>query len=54
MSAGRGNEMVIGSRGLARLGAVLGSVSQKVLQLAGRPVTVIPYKAVREHTRVRS
>lgn len=48
------DEIVIGSRGLGRLGSALGSVSQQLLHLADRPVTVIPYKAVSEHARAQS
>ena len=34
--------IVIGSRGLSRMRALLGSVSHEVLHLAGRPVIVVP------------
>jgi nucleotide-binding universal stress UspA family protein len=35
--------IVLGSRGLSSLeGLLLGSISKRVLQLAGRPVTVVP------------
>lgn len=42
------DEIVLGSRGMGRLGSVLGSVAQHVLHTADRPVVVIPYLAVRE------
>lgn len=42
------DEIVLGSRGMGRLGSVLGSVAQQVLHTADRPVVVIPYLAVRE------
>ena len=48
------DEIVIGSRGFGRMRSVLGSVSQEVLHIADRPVTVIPYNAVREHAEVSS
>lgn len=43
------DEIVLGSRGMGRLGSVLGSVAQHVLHTADRPVVVIPYLAVREN-----
>lgn len=36
------DEIVVGSRGLGKVRAALGSVSQDVLHLADRPVVVIP------------
>jgi nucleotide-binding universal stress UspA family protein len=36
------DEIVVGSRGLGRVHAVLGSVSHDVLRLTDRPVVVIP------------
>jgi len=36
------DEIVLGSRGLTRVRAVLGSVSHDVLHLSGRPVLIIP------------
>ena len=36
------DEIVVGSRGLGRIHAALGSVSHDVLHLANRPVVVIP------------
>ncbi len=42
------DEIVLGSRGEGRLGSLLGSVAQQVLQTADRPVVVIPWSAVRE------
>jgi len=36
------DEIVVGSRGLGRVRALLGSVSHEVLHLADRPVVVIP------------
>jgi nucleotide-binding universal stress UspA family protein len=38
--------IVVGSRGLGRVRAVLGSVSHDVLHLSDRPVVVIPEQAV--------
>jgi nucleotide-binding universal stress UspA family protein len=38
--------IVVGSRGLGRVRATLGSVSHEVLHLADRPVVVIPERAV--------
>lgn len=38
--------IVVGSRGLGRVRAVLGSVSHDVLHLAGCPVVVVPERAV--------
>ena len=48
------DEIIIGSRGFGRLRSALGSVSQELLHLADRPVTVIPYNAVREHAGART
>jgi nucleotide-binding universal stress UspA family protein len=39
------DEIVIGSRGLGRVRAVLGSVSHDVLHLAHVPVVVVPLHA---------
>jgi len=36
------DEIVVGSRGHGRLGAVIGSVAQGLLHLADRPVVVLP------------
>lgn len=35
------HEIIVGSRGLGRLRAALGSVSQELLREAGRPVLVV-------------
>jgi nucleotide-binding universal stress UspA family protein len=43
------DEIVVGSHGFGKLRAALGSVSHDLLHSADRPVTVIPYRAVREH-----
>lgn len=40
-------EIVVGSRGLRGIRAALGSVSQRLLQMADRPVVVVPPVAVR-------
>jgi nucleotide-binding universal stress UspA family protein len=40
-------EIVVGSRGLRGIRAALGSVSQRLLQTADRPVVVVPPVAVR-------
>jgi nucleotide-binding universal stress UspA family protein len=40
-------EIVVGSRGLRGIRAALGSVSQRLLQMADRPVVVVPPAAVR-------
>jgi nucleotide-binding universal stress UspA family protein len=40
------DEITVGSRGLGPVRAALGSVSQKLLHLADRPVVVIPERAV--------
>ncbi|HEX8975452.1 MAG TPA: universal stress protein [Solirubrobacteraceae bacterium] len=47
------DEIVIGARGLGRLRALIGSVSHELLQIADRPVLVIPAGAVEsvEHPR---
>lgn len=37
-------EIVVGSRGLGRVAAALGSVSHRLLEQADRPVTVVPPK----------
>lgn len=42
----RADEIVIGTRGLGRVHALLGSVAHDVLHLAHCPVTVIPDRAV--------
>jgi nucleotide-binding universal stress UspA family protein len=47
------DEIVIGARGLGRLRSLLGSVSQELLQIADRPVLVIPSGAV-EFLRARA
>ena len=39
-------EIVVGSRGLGRLRAILGSVSHALLQHADRPVVIVPKGAV--------
>ena len=39
------DEIIVGSRGLGRVRAVLGSVSHDVLHLADRPVVVVPTRA---------
>ena len=39
-------EIVVGARGLGRIRALLGSVSQELLHIADRPVLVIPAAAV--------
>lgn len=44
-SARDADEIVVGSRGLGRVRAVLGSVSHDVLHLADRPVVVVPARA---------
>ena len=44
------DEIAIGSRGFGKVRAALGSVSHDVLHEADRPVLVIPYNAVREHS----
>ena len=41
--------IVVGSRGLGRVRAVLGSVSHDVLHLTSRPVVVLPVHAGSEH-----
>ena len=43
------DEIVVGARGLGRMRAVLGSVSDELLHLADRPVVVIPTAAVLGH-----
>ena len=40
------DEIVVGARGLGRLRALLGSVSQELLHIADRPVVVVPAAAV--------
>ena len=40
-------EIVVGSRGLRGIRAALGSVSQRLLQMADRPVVVVPPVGVR-------
>lgn len=40
------DEIVVGARGLGRVRALLGSVSHELLQIADRPVLVIPAPAV--------
>ena len=40
------DEIVVGARGLGRVRALLGSVSHELLQIADRPVLVIPAAAV--------
>jgi nucleotide-binding universal stress UspA family protein len=40
------DEIVVGARGLGRIRALLGSVSHELLQIADRPVLVIPSGAV--------
>ena len=40
-------EIVVGSRGLRGIRAALGSVSQRLVQMADRPVVVVPPVAVR-------
>ena len=39
------DEIIVGSRGLGRVRAVLGSVSHDVLHLADKPVVVVPTRA---------
>jgi len=41
------DEIVIGARGLGRVRALLGSVSHELLQIADRPVTVVPSAALK-------
>lgn len=41
------DEIVIGARGLGRVRGLLGSVSQELLQIADRPVLVVPVAAAR-------
>jgi len=41
------DEIVIGSRGLGRVRGLLGSVSHELLQIADRPVVVVPAAAAR-------
>lgn len=43
--------IVVGSRGLGRVRAVLGSVSHDVLHLADRPVIVVPERAAAKEER---
>jgi nucleotide-binding universal stress UspA family protein len=42
-------EIVVGSRGLGRFRAILGSVSHELLQRADRPVVIVPKGAVDVH-----
>ncbi len=44
------DEIVVGSRGLGRFAAALGSVSHALLEHAGRPVVVVPHAAA-DHPR---
>jgi nucleotide-binding universal stress UspA family protein len=44
------SEIVVGSRGVGRLRAALGSVSRQLLREADRPVVVVPARAVRRET----
>jgi len=39
------DEIIVGSRGLGRLRAALGSVSQELMRTADRPVLVVPHRA---------
>jgi nucleotide-binding universal stress UspA family protein len=48
------DEIVVGSRGLNRVRALLGSVSHELLQIADRPVLVIPAAAVQSAQRGRA
>jgi nucleotide-binding universal stress UspA family protein len=41
-------EIVVGSRGLGRFRALLGSVSHAVIERANRPVVIVPTRAVDE------
>lgn len=44
------DEIIIGTRGLGRMRALLGSVAHELIHLADRPVTVIPERSIaREH-----
>lgn len=45
------DEIVVGSRGLGRVRAVLGSVSHDVLHLAHQPVVVVPVRAGEEEKK---
>ena len=40
------DEIVVGTRGLGRLRASLGSVAQELLRTADRPVLVVPHRAM--------
>jgi nucleotide-binding universal stress UspA family protein len=41
------DEIIVGTRGAGRAGALMGSVAHELLHVARRPVTVIPERAVR-------
>jgi nucleotide-binding universal stress UspA family protein len=43
----------VGTRGLGRIPALLGSVAHDVLHQADRPVTVIPQRMLRPESPVR-
>jgi nucleotide-binding universal stress UspA family protein len=45
-AARKADEIIVGSRGAGRAGALLGSVAHDLIHLAGCPVTVIPERAV--------
>jgi nucleotide-binding universal stress UspA family protein len=44
------DEIIVGARGLGRVRALLGSVSQELLHVADRPVVVIPVAAVAQES----
>lgn len=41
------DQIVVGARGLGRIGVLLGSISHELLHIADRPVVVIPAAALR-------